>query len=161
MDEFVDRAELLRRLDREYRRFHSAIAHLTPAQLQTPGVVGAWSIKDVIAHFIAHEQFALHELQHALRGQRYRPEEPEAATINDRAVAERRSQSLDDVLQAWDESHRQVVAAVCSLTDAAFDSTGPVVQLLEDSIDGALGNNTYDHYAEHLPAIEAWMQQLV
>jgi uncharacterized protein (TIGR03083 family) len=160
MDQLVDRAELLRRLDREYRRFHSAIARLTPAQLQTPGVVGTWSIKDVIAHFIVHEQFALHELQHALRGERYRPEEPEPATINDRAVAERRAQSLGDVLQAWDESYHQVVAAVRSLTDAAFDPTRSVVQLLEDTIDGALGNNTYDHYAEHLPAIEAWMQQL-
>jgi uncharacterized protein (TIGR03083 family) len=160
MDQFVDRAELLRRLDREYRRFHSAIAPLTPAQLQAHGVVGAWSIKDVIAHFIVHEQFALHELQHALRGERYRPQEPETATINARAVAERRSQSLDDVLQAWDESYHQVVAAVRSLTDAAFDPTGPVVQLLEDTIDGALGNNTYDHYAEHLPTIEAWVRQL-
>lgn len=160
MDEFVDRAELLRRLDHEYRRFHTAIARLTPAQLQTPGVVGAWSIKDVIAHFIVHEQFALHELEHALRGERYRPEEPETVIMNDRAVAGRRSQSLDDVLQAWNESYHQVVAAVRSLTDAAFDATGPIVQLLEDTIDGALGNNTYGHYAEHLPAIEAWTRQL-
>lgn len=69
MEEFVDRIELLRRLDREYRRFCNRIAPLTPEQMQTPGVVGLWSTKDLIAHLIAHEQFALRELEHALHGE--------------------------------------------------------------------------------------------
>lgn len=159
MDQFVDRTELLHRFDREYQRFHTTIATLTPELLETPGVVGTWSIKDVIAHFIAHEQFALRELQHALHGNRYIPDERETAAVNDRAVAERQHQSVAAVLQAWDESYHQVVAAVRALSDADFDPAGPLVQALTDTIDGALGNNTYDHYAEHLPAIAAWIQQ--
>jgi uncharacterized protein (TIGR03083 family) len=158
MESFVDRKELLSRLDFEYRRFRSNIAHLTPEQLQRPGAVGSWSIRDLIAHFIAHEQFALRELQHALRGERYQPDENETDVINARAVIERQGQSLDEVLRAWDESYRQIVAAVEALPDEAFDPSGSVVQLLEDTIDGALGNNTYQHYAEHLPSVMAWIQ---
>jgi hypothetical protein len=57
-----------------------------------------WAIKDVIAHFIAHEQFALRELQHALRGERYILDERATATMNERAVAERQHQSVTEVL---------------------------------------------------------------
>jgi uncharacterized protein (TIGR03083 family) len=156
---FVDQAELLRRLDQEYRRFHATIARLTPDQLHTPGVVGSWSIIDVIAHFIAHEQFALRELAHARQGEVYDPAENDTDTVNGRAVAEHRHRSVDEVLQAWDASYRQVVAAVRALSAADFDPAGPVAQVLDDSIDGALGNNTYDHYVEHLPAIEAWVRE--
>jgi hypothetical protein len=28
---------------------------------------------------------------------------------------------------------------------------------LGDTVDGALANNTYTHYAEHLPALEAFV----
>jgi len=51
-----------------------------------------------------------------------------------------------------------VITAVRALSDADYDLNGPVAQVLEDTIDGALGNNTYDHYAEHLPEIEAWIR---
>jgi uncharacterized protein (TIGR03083 family) len=156
---FVDQAELLRRLDQEYRRFHAIIAPLTPDQLRIPGVVGAWAIIDVIAHFIAHEQFALRELAHARQGEVYDPAENDTDAVNEQAVAEQRHQSVDEVLQAWDASYRQVLAAVRALSDADFDPAGPVAQVLDDSIDGALGNNTYDHYVEHMPAIESWIGQ--
>lgn len=159
MDQFVDRAELLRRLDREYYRFHKTIEILTPEQLQSPGVVGTWSIKDVVAHFIAHEQFALRELQHALRDERYVQDGYETVPMNNRAVAERQHQSITEVFSAWATSYQQVVTAVRELSDTDFDPAGPVVQALDDSIDGALGNNTYDHYAEHLPEITAWIQR--
>jgi len=159
MEQFVDRKELLKRLDHEYRRFRNSIAPLTPKHFETPGVVGTWSIKDLIAHFIAHEQFALHELQHALRGERYQPDENEADAINDRAVADYQQQSLDEVLHAWDISYHQIVVLVEALPDDAFQPMGSFVQVLEDTIDGALGNNTYLHYAEHLPSVEAWLRQ--
>jgi uncharacterized protein (TIGR03083 family) len=157
MEQQVDRVELLRRLDHEYSRFQAAVSFLSEEQMEMPGVVGAWSIKDLIAHFIAHEQFALQELQYALRGEAFAVAPAEADAINERAVAERRQHSLDQVIREWEQSYRQVVAAVEALSDADFDPAGPVVQALGDTIDGALGNNTYDHYAEHLPSVEAWI----
>ena len=159
LNQHVDKRELLDRLDREYRRFRLAIAPLTPRQLQTPGVVGDWSIKDVIAHFITHEQFALEELRCACHGEQFQGDTGDSDTMNERAVAAQRQMALDDVLRAWDHSYSQVVAAVTSLSDADFDPAGPTARALDDTIDGALGNNTYGHYAEHLPAIEAWIQR--
>lgn len=47
-------------------------------------------------------------------------------------------------------SARQVVAAVAALAEADFDPAGPLAAALDDTIDGALANNTYAHWAEHL-----------
>lgn len=161
MDAFVDRTELLHRLDRAYRHIQSLLAPLTPEQLQTPGVVGSWSVKDVIAHFIAHEQFALRELRQARDASRAPSDEPDTTTINERAVAEYQHQSVAVVVQAWETSFQEVVAAISALSVADFDPTGPIVARLGDTIDGTFGNNTYDHYAEHMPAIEAWIQRVL
>jgi hypothetical protein len=159
MSDYVNKMALLRRLDREYTRFCTAITSLTAADMERPGVVGEWSLKDVIAHFIAHEQFALHELSHALRGEIFATVEGDLAAINARAVAERRHQSPAEVLQDWNASHQAVIAAVEGLSEADFEPDSPLVAQLGDTIDGALGNNSYDHYREHLPAVEAWIQQ--
>lgn len=159
MNRYVPKAELLRRLQREHARFEAMLARLTGEQMIEPNVVGNWSIKDVIAHFIAHEQFALEELQCALRGERPEVAHYAGDAFNARVVMASRFKSVDDVKSTWDRSYRQVVAAVTALSDADFDPASPVVQALGDSIDGALGNNSYDHYAEHQAEIEAWLRK--
>lgn len=159
MDQSVDRAELLRRLAHAYSRIRSAIARLPPEQLQVPGAVGDWSIKDLVAHFIAHEQFALRELAEAQRGEQPSAVAEDLAAYNARAVAERAADSAETVLRAWAASFQQVIEAIESLADADFDPGGRLVEALGDTIDGAFGNNTYDHYLEHLGAVEAWIDR--
>jgi len=155
----VNKQELLLRLQAGYDRFRQMIAHLTPAQLQTVGVIGTWSIKDVIAHFIAHEQFALRELAAARRVERYDNPFEDTDEMNGAAVAQNAGAPVEQVLLAWETSFRQVVAMVETLTDDEFAVDGPVVRCLDDTIDGALANNTYEHYSEHTPAILAWIEQ--
>jgi trans-aconitate methyltransferase len=119
-----------------------------------------WSVKDVIAHFIAHEQRALDELDHALRGEPYHFDFGCNDTFNEGAVLACRKLSYEDVVAAWENSVAGVMAVVKQLTDADFDPAGVVVQRLEDSIDGAMANNTYEHWQDHGAQIEAWLQQL-
>jgi hypothetical protein len=69
VDQHVTRAELLARLDRERAALAAELDQFTPDQQVKPGVVGDWSIKDLLAHLIAHEQRALQEVQSALRGE--------------------------------------------------------------------------------------------
>jgi uncharacterized damage-inducible protein DinB len=160
MESFVDRAELLRRLASAYSRLRDTIAPLSPDQLQAPGVVGEWSIKDLVAHFIAHEQFALGELAAAQRGEQPSAVAEDLAAYNARAVAARTGDAAEAVLRAWGESFMQVVETIQGLTEADFDPVGPLAQALGDTIDGTFGNNTYDHYLEHLGAVEAWIARL-
>jgi hypothetical protein len=60
-----------------------------------------------------------------------------------------------DFPQPWDRSYRQVMATVEALTADDFASGSALEQSLGDTIDGALATNTYAHYVEHTPRVEA------
>src|SRR5215471_18606058 len=134
MDSDINKQELLQRLQGGYDRFQQLIVHLTPAQLQVAGVIGRWSIKDLIAHFITHEQFALSEIAAARQGKTYHNPFQDADEMNAAVVEQYTDAPIEQVLVAWETSFRQVVAAVEALTDAEFAVDGSVVRLLEDTI---------------------------
>lgn len=159
MTNAVGKSDLLRRLRAGYTRFHMLIARLTMAELEDSGAAGVWSLKDLIAHFIAHEQFALNELAAAQRGKRYQHPISDNQAMNADAVAQYAATPAEQVLLAWDRSFHQVVAAIEALAEADFASESTLVSTLGDTIDGAFANNTYEHYAEHTPAVRAWLDQ--
>jgi uncharacterized protein (TIGR03083 family) len=156
----VTREELLARLEREKGRLDTVLDRLNSDQVAVPGAIGDWSVKELLAHLIAHEQRALREVAYALRGERLEIDHSANDAFNEEAVAVYRDQPYAAVREAWEASYQVVVSAVAALPEAAFDPAGEVAATLDDSIDGALGNNTYGHYAEHRREVEAWLASL-
>ncbi len=161
MAEHVDKSELLKRLARSYARLEALLGRMTPAQTLERNTVGDWSVKDVLAHLIAHEQRALQELQYAQRDEQLPIDHSQNDQFNAQAVADGQPLTFDELFRKWKQSYQQVVAAVEALSDADFEPSSKVVQALDDSIDGALGNNTYEHYDGHADEIEAWLRQAI
>ena len=153
----VGKTELLRRLRQGKAAMDGALAALSPEMMVTQRQLGDWSVKDLIAHFTAHEQRALGELRSALRGGPLPPDPGE--DFNRRTVEASRWHALEDVRADWERSFREVITAVELLSDADFDPSGGVVYVLGDTIDGALANHSYAHYAEHLDAVLALVGQ--
>ena len=55
----MDRRRLLKCLDNAWEAFNESYAGLSDAQLMTPGVTGAWSVRDILAHLTTWEKEAL------------------------------------------------------------------------------------------------------
>ena len=55
----MNRHQLLNRLDTAWVAFQSSYADLSNTQLTEPGVVGDWSVQDIIAHVTWWEEEAL------------------------------------------------------------------------------------------------------
>src|SRR5438132_14252017 len=71
MSKTDDRVEkLLERLDTAWMAFKESYAGLTDAQLLEPGVTGAWSVRDIIAHVTTWEEEALKHLPLIITGGR-------------------------------------------------------------------------------------------
>ena len=164
MEEPLTKAELLNRLRTEHARLEQAMGQLTEAQLTQPGIIGTWSVKDMLPHIMHWEQFALGELEPAMRGER--PAAPDAAgaeedesddEINARVVAQYQDVPLSDVRAAFARSFQRVVAVVEALAEVEFTAESPVARVLGESVVDCLGNNTYDHYAEHSAMIRDWL----
>jgi hypothetical protein len=64
----VDRRQLLRRIDRAWRDFQDSHAGLSNEQMLEPGVTGAWSVRDIIAHVTTWDEEALKHLPLVLKG---------------------------------------------------------------------------------------------
>jgi hypothetical protein len=58
----VDRRQLLKQLDKAWVAFNESYAGLSDAQLMAPGVTGAWSVRDILAHVTTWEEEALKHL---------------------------------------------------------------------------------------------------
>jgi uncharacterized protein YecT (DUF1311 family) len=51
--EYVDKQQLLRRLDKAWVAFKDSYAGLSESDVLEPGVTKAWSVRDIIAHVAA------------------------------------------------------------------------------------------------------------
>jgi hypothetical protein len=151
--ETVGKAELVERLKRESRRLDDVIG-----RLDRNVRIGAWSLTDFLAHLIAHEQRAMAEVQAALRGEPFLIDHGANDAFNQGATFSNRLYPFNTVYRAWLESYASVLEFVNALPDDVFHAPNSVTQILSDTIDGALANNTYAHYAEHLPRLIALLE---
>jgi hypothetical protein len=151
----VEKREVLLRLKTRRDALVSALAAIPEPLFLRSDTIDRWSVRDLLAHLVAHEQRALAELAAARRGQRLAIDHRCTNEFNAGAGFAWAPLGRHEALAAWDDSYRAVVAAVEDLTEIDFMPGSTLEQTLGDTVDGALANNTYAHYAEHLPELEA------
>ncbi|MEZ4669385.1 MAG: maleylpyruvate isomerase N-terminal domain-containing protein [Anaerolineae bacterium] len=159
MEERLERDTILNRIHAAHRRMTHTLDQLTPVQQVQPDVVGFWSVKDVVAHLVFWNRFAIHEVGSAQAGNVYPHPEGTPDEINERAVAEFRHQDWRDVHSLFEQSCRQLIDMVENLADDAFMEGNAIEQILDETIHGALANNTYEHWPIHEAQIRMWMEE--
>lgn len=154
----MKRADLLAALNDVRAQLRAVTAGLEPAQLEAPGVVGDWSVKDVLAHLTACEVDMLTRVGKARRGLTPRPPPKTSAAIdaqNARWAAEMRARPLDRVLADLDGARQQTVRLVETLNEADL-AAAP--KWLGMSLAEYIGGDTCEHEAEHVAQLRAWRQ---
>jgi hypothetical protein len=159
MEAQVGREEILRRLQTAHNGFEATLARLTPKQMLEPGVVGRWSVKDVLAHLVFWNAYPLAEIEAALNDESF--EHPEGTTdeINERVVAQHRTATLQAVREDYEATYSRLVEMVKHLPDEAFQAGSQMERILEDTIHGVLANNTYEHWPIHAAQIREWIER--
>jgi hypothetical protein len=145
--------KLLQRLDAAWTAFQESYAGMPDAQMMEPGVMGEWSIKDILAHVSIWEEEALTHLPVVIAG----GTPPRYATyggidaFNARMVEQRRSLSLSDVRRQLDDTHRRLIAFIQRAPADQFSS--------ETRARRRLRLDTYGHYPLHTAAIREWRER--
>ena len=135
-----------------YRPLEAQVAALSEAQMTQPGVMGEWTVKDVLAHVAWWERHLLRTLRagHDELDEMV-TEGTDSRQVTDRANAEvfatNRDRSLDDVLAEFRAAHAEMLAALASW---------PEDELARDEVYEAIGWDTFRHYPDHTATIQAW-----
>src|SRR5215472_7657376 len=119
MAEHMDKAELLAKMQDGYNTFEALLTGLNETQMTTPGVNGAWSVKDNLAHLTAWHLRQLAFLQAVRQGKEpdiRLVQESSVDEINEQFYQENKDRQLAEVLAAFRSSYQRVLAEVQAMT---------------------------------------------
>jgi hypothetical protein len=148
----MNRQQLLNKLDVAWAAIKESYAGLSDSQLLETGVVGDWSVKDILAHVTTWEEEALKYLPLIIEGGR----PPKYITyggidaFNAQRTEQKRGLSLSDVLRQLDEVHARLIAYVQSVPEEQFTRETPFRHRLR--------LDTYSHYPLHAAMIQEWRE---
>jgi hypothetical protein len=147
------RARLLKRLTTAWDELGASYAGLSEAELTEPGVMGVWSVKDILGHVATWEEEALKHLPTILAGGR--PPRYVALGGIDAFNAQMQEQQhglrLSDALQQLDNTHRRLIRFIQNVPEAELAP--------ESRFRRRLRLDTYGHYPKHAAAIRDWRHQ--
>ena len=134
------------------------------------GVSGKWSIKDILAHILAYEQYIADRMNEIIHGEPYIPCKTQNALdafLDEFGYPDFGSPLLDDDgPNAWVAEKYQNVALedVVSQEIQAFASIISSLEKMPEEIINQhnlyerVASNTYQHYREHIVEIKRWMK---
>ncbi|MEE8369753.1 MAG: maleylpyruvate isomerase N-terminal domain-containing protein [Dehalococcoidia bacterium] len=155
----VSKADVEREMVQAWEALGSAVDSFSDMELEQPGVVESWSIKDLLGHIAFWAQQAAENLQLIAAGRAdevQRPSDEKAMDEwNEREWRLRRERPLSDVREEWLESFQGAMQALSALPS----------ERLEEKLKGytalkLFAEDTYEHYKEHLAHLTAWRREL-
>ncbi len=134
------------------------------------GVSGKWSIKDILAHIFAYEQYIADRMNEILHGEEYAPCRTQNALdafLDTFGYPDFGSPLLDDDgPNAWiaeiyqnvalDEVVSQEIQAFATIVSSLEQMTEEM--LIRHNLYDRIANNTFRHYREHMAEIRRWLK---
>ncbi len=159
----MTKQELIERIETEWTRLQAALDGLTEEQMHTPGVVGEWSIKDILAHITAWQSRLITAMFKAERG--FTPyTTDEGATVdqlNEKWYREMKDRPFEQVWDDLDSSYHQLLKRVETWPDDDLFNPKRFKWMKGDPFERNIAGDSYEHYAEHTVQIEAWRKTMV
>jgi hypothetical protein len=151
----MDNQQLLKRLEKAWKAIKESYAGLSDSQMMEPGVMGNWSVKDILAHVTTWEEEALKYLPLIITGGRP-PRYIQYGGIdafNALMTDQKRGLTLSEVLKQLDETHSRLIEYIRSVPEEHFTR--------ETRFRHRLRLDTYSHYPIHTRAIREWRERQV
>ncbi len=149
----MDGSRLLKRLNKAWSALKASYAGLSESEMMCPGVTGAWSVRDIIAHVSWWEEESLTHLPLILQGgkpPRYSVTYGGINAFNAQRTEQKRGLSLSEVLRQRDEIHRRLIDFIQQVPEEQF--------VRETRFRRRLRLDTYGHYAKHAEAVRKWRE---
>lgn len=155
----MEKDEIIDKLEDEREKFLEAIDGLSDEAMQEPGVVGEWSVKDILAHLNAWEAELVKLLWQAGQGLK-----PSTVHFSDMSVDERnaewfeggRARPLELALSDFIAVRKQTIRRVEGFNDRQLNDPAHFAWSKNYPLWEWIENDSYGHEAEHTAQIMEW-----
>lgn len=139
----MTKSELLRLVNKEWQQLVGTVSSLTEELAEKPGLVGDWSVKDLMGHISFWENVAADRLEKILTGKRIQfIDDEDVPRINKEEVERMRSEPLSSIQRNLQLVHTELVRAIDRFPEEKFRSN-------DQNLTEWIAESTYQHYAEH------------
>jgi hypothetical protein len=175
----VDRDTALELLDEEHSAVRALIDELTDEEKTRPDTIeyGLYpdqelSFKDLLAHLICYEAYALEAIDAWRQGEKHWISDAMRSPARSREVHYegiecRRPMSLEAVLEEWERTQGNLMAAIRSIGDEAWRSPAPYPTSEPTDLGGMLEailvappRPMYRHLPVHIPDSDTYVRKL-
>ncbi len=153
----MTKPELLQAIQKGRTDFEATLARLTPEQMTAPGAMGEWSVKDILGHIGVWESrlvTILYAIEQGATPQTFRTQ-AEVDQANAESFAEQRDRPLDRVLADFHGVHIQLLKRLEAVKERDLNDPKRFKWMEDEPLEKLVAGDTFVHYAEHRPAIEA------
>ena len=153
------KGDIEREMVHAWEALGSAVDSFSETEIEQPGVIEGWSVKDLLGHIAFWAGKAAADLEAIAGG---KPEDVAAPggqkavdEWNERERQSRAGRPLADIREEWLESFQKAMDAL-----AAFPA-----ERLQENVKGStvlerFAGDTYEHYREHFGDLSAWRRQM-
>jgi uncharacterized damage-inducible protein DinB len=160
MAEQMNVAELSALIRSTSTRLELLLAQLSVAEINQPGAVGVWSVKDVLAHLAFWERYAINTLEAIARGETpVLAADDETERNNASVVAQYYQRSLAAVISDWQQAREELLDALEDLDDQMLNDPDYFPWSEGRPLLDRIAGNSFDHEQEHIEQIREWMRE--
>jgi hypothetical protein len=155
------KSQLLETIEQEWAQLQSALNGLDEEQMLLPGVVGEWSLKDVLAHIAVWQSHLVTAMFRAEKG--FKPQvfdsEAEVDRFNRQNYLEQQTRTFEQIWDDLDSSYRQLLKRLDNWSEAMLFEAQRFKWMQGQPFVRFVEGDSSEHYAEHAEDIRAWRQR--
>ncbi len=136
------------------------LAQLSVEQMNQPGAVGVWSVKDVLAHLAYWQRYAVAILVAVARGETPNLTGDDRTERNNASVvAQYYQRSFAATIADWQAAREDLLDHLEQLADQDLNDPERFAWSNGRTLLDRIAGNSYDHEQEHIEQIRAWMRK--
>lgn len=158
----MNKQELLDKLTTERALILETLDRVPEEEIGKRGVVGDWSVKDILSHLNYWEAELIKLLWQAQQGQTPTTihfGKKSADELNEEWYENARERPIDRILADFEAIRKQTIRRVSQFSENNLNSDEAYHWLKGYPLWTWIANDTYEHEREHREQIESWLEE--
>ena len=165
MEEQMSKPKLLEQIQFERERLEKTLAKISEVQMLVPGVIEAWTVKDLLAHITVWERRMIRWLEQTVRDEVPEMLPPgmtwdDLDQWNEQTYQKHRHRDLDEVMTDFELSYPQALNVVQDISEEDLIDPNRYAWRDDRPLWEMVAANTSWHYKEHEETITTWLKGL-